>query len=57
MNPVQMPHVSQLRQVAANGLQCHVKLLRQIVDHNPAFEADHIEDFTLTKAERHEMFL
>jgi hypothetical protein len=52
-----MPHVGKFRQVAANGLQRDVKLLRQIVDHHPAFKAGYVEDLALTKAERHVLFL
>jgi hypothetical protein len=48
-----MAHIRQIRQVAPDCLQGHVKALGQILYHHPPLCAGYLKDLGLTETQRH----
>jgi hypothetical protein len=53
MHPVEVAGIGQIRQVAPDGLQGHVKALRQVLDGDPALVARNLQDLGLPETQRH----
>jgi hypothetical protein len=48
-----MAHIRQIRQIAPDCLQGHIKALRQILDDHPPLGAGNLKDLGLTETQRH----
>ncbi|GGO36507.1 hypothetical protein GCM10010991_30580 [Gemmobacter aquaticus] len=51
MHTVNKSGLGQIAQITADGLQCHVESMREIIDENTAFCARQREDLTLSDAQ------